>query len=520
MSNIRKAYYTKSENPAFQDNPLIEALPPKKTEAEFFTYLIKNGALLREEILQYSPEIRSELLGPFRLTFFTPQKRIYELYKSIYSTLTSGYFLRNPRNYNITKDLRSRYDMTSTRRITDSTSSLSSSLIGTSGIGKSTGIIKIISHFPEAISHEPDDLNGITQVPIVKVECPKDSSIIDLCRSFFIELDDVLGTNYVLIFGKERTTADSMVNSMAKLVISHYVGMLVIDEIEQLTNVKNKSKTSLMLNFFVNLNNKLKIPILIVGTPESISLFSGSHRLPRRWSGQGSHRWQQLSNDEDWEYFIEMLFSYQYTNGYVEYSKDWSDRFYYYCQGISDNAVRLFVKLQEEAFNNGWDTIREESVSNTINTHFREEIPAINALRSGKLKELSQFPDLYFADDLEHQNSTKPISNLKIKECHDSLQELGVPKEYYISRVSEFNSKFPNHTAPKITLDIYKEYKNSQITEVTDSQNEPASTYLKSYSDNDLRKFNPDSSEFYSDLINSNLLLDITSEGIIPIHGT
>lgn len=520
MNNIVKAHYLELKNPEFKGNPLIESLPQKKGHDQFFELVLNQKALSRKEALCHDKDTRLEFLTTFRLTFFVPQERLYSLYTSIYSSITAGYHLRNPLKINARKELNQSYhDLLYTFVENENASSLSSCLFGVSGIGKTTALNKILSLFPKAISHSLQDIDPIVQVPIIKIECPKDSSTKDLCRSFFYQLDEILGTDYQLIFDRPKATADSMVNAMSKLAISHRIGMLIIDEIQQLANAK-KNGAELLLNFFVNLNNRVRVPILIVGTPESLKLFSSSHRLPRRWSGEGAKKWHNLSMDSEWEFFIEMLFNYQYTNDKVVYSKRWAELFYYHSQGIIDTAIRIFTESQKTVLEENLDAISEEIINNVVQESFWLETPSTKALRSGKISQISQFPDLFFHDDLQEKSSPDKIHKMKIDTAIDSLIEFGIPQHYLIEKVKQLTEKFPHFSAEKISLEVIHEYKNEIIHEET-HKGTPLKNSSNHFSPNDLRNCDPTSSNFHDALNELGVLADLEMEGILlPLHGS
>ncbi|MDW3212181.1 MAG: ATP-binding protein [Reichenbachiella sp.] len=520
MNNIVKAQYIELSNPEFKGNPLIECLPQKKEHDKFFELILNQKARSRKEALLHEKETRIEFLTTFRLTFFVPQERLYQLYTSIYSSITAGYHLRNPLKINARKELNQSYhDLLYTFVENENASSLSSCLFGVSGIGKTTAVNKILSLFPKALVHNIEGIDPIVQVPIIKIECPKDSSTKDLCRSFFYQLDEILGTDYQLIYDRPKATADSMVNAMSKLAISHRIGMLIIDEIQQLANAK-KNGAELLLNFFVNLNNRVRIPILIVGTPESLKLFSSSHRLPRRWSGEGAKKWHNLSMDSEWEFFIEMLFNYQYTNEKVAYSKRWAELFYYHSQGIIDTAIRIFTESQKAALEENLTAISEEIINNVVQESFWLEMPSTKALRSGKISQISQFPDLFFRDDLQEKSSSEKIHKMKIDAAVDSLIEFGIPKHFLTESVKQLTEKFPHFSAEKISLEIIHKYKNEIVLEETQKET-PQRKTLNQFSTLDLRNCDPTKSNFHDALSELGVLADLEMEGILlPFHGS
>lgn len=70
-------------------------------------------------------------------------------------------------------------------------------IIGTSGVDKSTSVEKILSLYPQTIVHS--DYKGKAfphyQLTWLKLDCPFDGSLKGLCNNFFLAFDHLLGDN-------------------------------------------------------------------------------------------------------------------------------------------------------------------------------------------------------------------------------------------------------------------------------------------------------------------------------------
>ena len=109
MKRMVKAEYIEPKNPQFKGNLLIEALPRKLEHDDFFRAILSQKAISRKEAINHDSQTRIEFMSTFRLTFFVPQERLYQLYNSIYYSLIAGYHLRNPVNTNVNQELRQSY---------------------------------------------------------------------------------------------------------------------------------------------------------------------------------------------------------------------------------------------------------------------------------------------------------------------------------------------------------------------------------------------------------------------------
>ena len=137
------------------------------------------------------------------------------------------------------------------------------SIIGVSGIGKSTAIEKLLLMYPQVIIHHNYKGKPLTRAQIVwiKIDCPFDGSLKTLCKMFFKALDDILlTTNYFQRYGKNSNSTATMMIHMSHLACLHSIGVLVIDEMQHLINPKNKPDE--ILNFLVTLVNMIGISII------------------------------------------------------------------------------------------------------------------------------------------------------------------------------------------------------------------------------------------------------------------
>ena len=115
------------------------------------------------------------------------------------------------------------------------------------------------------------------QIVWLKLDCPFDGSIKGLCFNFFQAVDDILGTDYSRIYTGNRRTVDELIPLIARVASLHCIGVLVIDEIQHLSQAKSGG-SSKMLNFFVQLVNTIGVPVVLVGTYKAMPILSGEFR--------------------------------------------------------------------------------------------------------------------------------------------------------------------------------------------------------------------------------------------------
>ena len=269
-------------------------------------------------------------------------------------------------------------------------------LIGCSGIGKSRSIDRILRLYPQTVVH--DEPMALTQVAWLKLDCPHKGSAKQLCISFFHEMDRLLGTRFQARHGSGRVALDEMVVHMARIADLHALGLLVIDEVQHLTQAPGASRQDL-LNFLVTLINKIGLPVMIVGTPAALPLLQGAFRQARRVSGIGSAVWEPMPENGDWESFIRRMWAFQWTRSETRLTDEILAVLRDESQGIVDVVIKLYMLTQLRAIQLGALGGREEIIDAGLIRHVASTdltliAPMIEALRRGDQRALQRYDDL------------------------------------------------------------------------------------------------------------------------------
>nr|WP_286674736.1 MULTISPECIES: ATP-binding protein [unclassified Clostridium] len=269
------------------------------------------------------------------------------------------------------------------------------SIIGISGIGKTTAIERLLLMYPQVIKHFEYNGTNLTRTQIVwlKIDCPYDGNLSTLCKSFFTAIDDILGTRYLEKFGYSNRITSTMLINMTKLAWRYGIGVLVIDEIQHLLNAKNDMEE--MLNFFVTLTNTVGIPTVLIGTSKAQKVFKGNFRQARRAASEGSIMWDRMNKDsEEWNFFMESIWEFQGLKKISKLTDKLIDTFYDECQGITAVAVNLFLLAQERALQDGKEEITIGIIRETAKNDLQMIKPMIKALRNNNLSEIMKYEDI------------------------------------------------------------------------------------------------------------------------------
>ena len=395
---VVKAKYSAPEIPKFMGNPTIEALPLTNT---------RNQALdSMQRLPKYSDEMR-HLPAQLRLQqamdvlhFFQPLSTHLKLEGMVSRMIRDGYLSRNPLDPAHSNDMKERikhFRNHSTFGEQFTPSGCGFIICGMSGMGKTTGLIRVLNLYPQIILHNSYKRKKFTRAQIVWLilECPKDGSTKGLCTKFFKTMDYVMGgtTDYSVKYGKETRSTNDLMDSMASAAATHQLGALIIDEIQYL-NVAKSGGAEEMLNFFVNLVNTIGLPVVIVGTYDVIPLLTSTFRQARRGSGQGDLIWDRMPFDEEWQFFTEALWEYQYVQKPCVLTESLSRALHDISYGIIDIANRIYLAAQIRAIEKGTEEITEGVLRSAYRDDFRLVGHIIETMKTGDASLLHNIRDV------------------------------------------------------------------------------------------------------------------------------
>jgi len=153
-------------------------------------------------------------------------------------------------------------------------------IIGVSGIGKSSAISRSLPLITVAGIIELEEPYSKI-IPCIVVQCPFDSSVKGLLLEILRKVDERLGSRYYQNALKIKATVDMLIGSVGQVALNH-IGLLVVDEIQNVVNSKNGKS---LIGMLTQLINNSGISICMVGTPESTVFFEQAIQLARRSLG-------------------------------------------------------------------------------------------------------------------------------------------------------------------------------------------------------------------------------------------
>lgn len=338
---------------------IIKAIPPMLT-----------GGALRQALSvtpEYAPNIRYasaaerlialndlyEVYFPFEMSTQIYSKLYLALIRSLQKKATKLAVQQRSQNY------RASHGQTYSGIVGGSDSF---TIIGRSGIGKSTAISRAISLIGGNQIIETENTYSKI-IPVLVVQCPWDSSIKGLFLSILKAVDDVLCTRYYNDAVRTHATTDMLIGLVSNACLNH-VGLLIVDEVQNVVNSKNGKN---LIGSLTELINDSGISICMVGTPDSEQFYAQNYMLARRSLGLSIN---EIPLDTNFAGFVTTLYRYQYVSGDMVLTDGIIQWLYEHSGGITSNVVTLIHDAQEIAILDGSETVTIE----TLNAAYRQRL--------------------------------------------------------------------------------------------------------------------------------------------------
>lgn len=334
------------------------------------------------------------------------------------------------------------------------------SIIGFSGMGKTTAIERLFLMYPQVIVHNEYMNKPLTRTQIVwlKIDSPYDGSLKTLCKMFFKAIDDVLlTTDYFKRFGENSnsSTATMMIH-MAHLVSLYSIGILAIDEMQHL--IKPKNDYIEVINFLVTLVNTIGVPIIQVGTPKAIEMLEKGAREVRRAEEAGCIYWDRMSKGREWEFFVEKMWQYQWLREPTPISDEIKRVLYDLTQGVTAFTVNLFMLAQIEAMFYQTEKITVKLIERVAKSDLRMMTKLTTALKNNDFNALAKYDDVVLhIDGVLLMKSEKMNEMKRIKELSQQKKRLQQQTE------SNFREQI---TSEIIAMGIFKYLNFTKVDEI------------------------------------------------------
>lgn len=286
-------------------------------------------------------------------------------------------------------------------------------IIGNSGIGKSSAISRAISIATENRVLEMEE-PFCKILPTLVVQCPFDCSVKGLLFQILRQIDMELVTHYYDMAVGARATTDMLIGSVSQIALNH-IGLLVVDEIQ---NIVHHKQGKSLVGMLTQLINNSGISICMVGTSDVEDFFEGVDYLARRALGL---RYGSCDYNTYFKEFCTVLFQYQYVQEEAVISDSIIQWLYEHSAGVLAVVVSLIHDAQEISILNGREKLDMTSLNeayeqrmNMLHSHIRPSV-AIKKDAIKKKKESSSDIISNFLQEEKTEDSNNTDMNLAEK---------------------------------------------------------------------------------------------------------
>lgn len=411
----KQAEYNPPPLDEYCGNPLTEALPAINAPEDINPILHVRPSFKPEE-LDLPAHIRIHCVK--RLKDWIEIRPIYFEVEQVLSVLIrQGYLARNPllpTTMRMLYALGKRDPKELSTRVRQGNVAGAIVFEGLSGVGKSTLLEVLLALYPQVIAHKRyrDTPFLQKQLTYLIVPCPSNASPRALCLEFFKAVDDALGTNYYVQYSTSRHGADVLLIEMALVAATFHIGVMVIDEVQNLRAARSAKgvmtkagskvepptlgqQSKELMNFFVKLINWVGIPTIFVGTGDVLPLFDETFQYVRRATADGHITVHPILRDSDeWTALLAKLWRYQWLKWPLPFDPkackipgsreaDLGARCHYLSCGIPDVLVKLFMQAQWLALRSGRETLDRGLLDEAYDTRLVALQPSLDYLRAG-----------------------------------------------------------------------------------------------------------------------------------------
>ncbi len=389
-------------DPTQEGNPFLAAMPKMLAHSAFMAAVRSLpplpaglGAMMPEERRQHLPMLSS---------LFIPMDYTYVLYDQLFRALSSTYSTRTMlEEIQRTNALFRGSPIYATQPATGS-------ILGVPGVGKTSSIRRALSLLPQVIEHE--EYQGkpffCKQILFLIVECPSDCSVKTLGLNIAVAIDKAIGSSYAKQLTTLRSAAASAIATQVKvLCLTHHVGLILIDEIQNAVATAQKNK---QIKFLVELTNDTCTSAFFVGTPIAEELFSSQEHLKRRTRGM---RLLPFKPDGTYRAFLQAIWPYQLTPTTAPLSEQLANKLYDHSGGIPAYIIKIFQESQAQALLQGESCISAKTMQRAIE---RLAIKVPRTFSGGThISDFEGCPDAEQPTSLDIEDTPAPVSRLYAK---------------------------------------------------------------------------------------------------------
>lgn len=388
------AIYTSARCSVDAGNIMIEALPDLITGTE------ELSSVYSRYLPDYNPEeIRS--LPRIQRRQLVSQLRYLRLYLPFEESL----------EYEFNNSLINSYRLRTLQKVecspayyrlighTGEASNAGFNLLGFSGCGKSSAIGMLVNHYPQVIRHHLPDGAVISQIVYLVVSCNPTNDFSALYGAVGREIDRALGTNMYEKMVNSTMNLGKKQNKVIELIEKFGIGLIILDEIQQLSFGSTKANT---FESLLSIVNTTKVALAVVGTEEAYEKMFSTLRTARR-VGYEIPASNYCGSEVFFKYLMRTVLNYQWFDNRIPITDNIIKTMYRESHGIIDQAITLWMAVQDEYLKReGPVDITPEFISKTFSKRYPRLRELLNATQSRENDEMIRA--IMANSDREHEH--------------------------------------------------------------------------------------------------------------------
>ncbi|WP_159444608.1 AAA family ATPase [Paraburkholderia ribeironis] len=329
-------------------------------------------------------------------------------------------------------------------------------LSGSTGVGKSVLLDRFELYYNQKLFQPGRGRLTITgrdswpHVPVLRVQCVANASLVGLATAVLIKLDALAGTKYSS--GISRLTRDTFESRLEAALSACFVGMLVVEDIHHLKD--NAANRKALLRFFANLMECSGVAVVLVGTCRAEEVVESVASLQAKMTSDGTTRFHRLENGIEFSMLCEGYWAQRVSHFHVEsMPPDVKERIYFHTQGLPriiwQLVYQMFLSMATTEGTDA-DVLNTELVDRVaeavLPSKTRRGMDVIRRLRAGipvEDKTLAEYEEYLFLDELDAftENTERKYllttadyvrrfdADLKSKRLRDALNSAGARKD-------------------------------------------------------------------------------------------
>ncbi|WP_172202581.1 ATP-binding protein [Niveibacterium sp. COAC-50] len=299
---------------------------------------------------------------------------------------------------------------------------------GHSGTGKTDTVLRILHSYPaQVIKHMsfPRLEGPHFQMTWLCVDVPPNGKAESLADVLMQAWDDTMtraNAEHVPRFWRTREAGRRdgarMLEEWRQVATSHFLGVLVLDEVQNLFNLpalKARSRRGRVdasddsaclelsivedqvLRWILTLMNTWGIALILIGTPDGVQGLMRRLAFAERAVTGGYHCMRVFGGMQDEEfsdYFLPSLTAFQGVAKPLHVSPELGALLMELTAGIPRLLVALWVAAHRVAYEHKADTLTEADIRKAAGTYLAPVMPAVAALRSNDPRQMRRYEDL------------------------------------------------------------------------------------------------------------------------------